>query len=128
MAQSLSKEDFAKMQQQAINRVHEMQRQSKMNEEKTQPPPTYAAAPPKNETQPPVQEKRPPEQKRAAPQKRSAPSPAPEIKRVYTKSKPSTSALFEMDSDIALILPLLLLLQKDGADEMLILALLYIMS
>lgn len=99
-----------------------------MNEEKTQPPPTYAAAPPKNETQPPVQEKRPPEQKRAAPQKRSAPSPAPEIKRVYTKSKPSTSALFEMDSDIALILPLLLLLQKDGADEMLILALLYIMS
>ena len=55
-------------------------------------------------------------------------SSPPPITHVHTGRKKSVSSFLEMDSDIALILPLLLLLQRDGADEMLILALLYIMS
>lgn len=136
MPQSYSKEDFAKMQQQAINRVREMQRQSRMNgQEESKPLPDAPAAaeaqqdkkavpPQKSRTE--TNEK--PVQKREEPPKRADAPPPPPIKRVYAKSRPNVSPFFEMDSDVALILPLLLLLQRDGADEMLILALLYIMS
>ena len=135
MPQSYSKEDFAKMQQQAINRVREMQRQSRMNrQEESKPfPDTPAAAETQqNKKAEPAQKSRPetneqPAQKREEPPKKPD-TPPPPIKRVYAKSRPNVSPFFEMDSDVALILPLLLLLQRDGADEMLILALLYIMS
>lgn len=128
MEQGYSKEDFAKMQQQAINRVREMQRQSKQTSEGEKKPPKDIPAFFKPEkTGPPQSQCREPEQKKETPPKKNC-APPPAIKRVYTKSKPNTAPFFEMDSDIALILPLLLLLQRDGADEMLILALLYIMS
>ena len=135
MPQSYSKEDFAKMQQQAINRVREMQRQSRMNRQEESKPlpdaPAAAKAQP-GERAEPAQKNRTetneqPAQKREEPPKRPD-TPPPPIKRVYAKSRPNVSPFFEMDSDVALILPLLLLLQRDGADEMLILALLYIMS
>lgn len=135
MPQSYSKEDFAKMQQQAINRVREMQRQSRMNRQEESKP--FPDAPATAETQQnkkaePAQKSHPetneqPAQKREEPPKKPD-TPPPPIKRVYAKSRPNVSPFFEMDSDVALILPLLLLLQRDGADEMLILALLYIMS
>lgn len=135
MPQSYSKEDFAKMQQQAINRVREMQRQSRMNRQEESKPlpdaPAAAKAQPGERAEPPQKSRpetsEPPAQKREEPPKR-ADAPPPPIKRVYAKSRPNVSPFFEMDSDVALILPLLLLLQRDGADEMLILALLYIMS
>lgn len=128
MEQGYSKEDFAKMQQQAINRVREMQRQSKQTSEGEKKPPKDIPAFFKPEkTGPPQSQRREPEQKKETPPKKNC-APPPAIKRVYTKSKPNMAPFFEMDSDIALILPLLLLLQRDGADEMLILALLYIMS
>ena len=135
MPQSYSKEDFAKMQQQAINRVREMQRQSRMNrQEESKPfPDTPAAAETQqNKKAEPAQKNRTETNEQSA-QKREEPpkkpdTPPPPIKRVYAKSRPNVSPFFEMDSDVALILPLLLLLQRDGADEMLILALLYIMS
>ena len=135
MPQSYSKEDFAKMQQQAINRVREMQRQSRMNrqeESKPFPDAPAAAETQQNKKAEPAQKSRPetneqPAQKREEPPKKPD-TPPPPIKRVYAKSRPNVSPFFEMDSDVALILPLLLLLQRDGADEMLILALLYIMS
>ncbi len=128
MEQSYSKEDFAKMQQQAINRVREMQRQSKQTSkgEKKQPQDIPAFFEPEK-AEPMQGQRREPEQRKETPQKKSC-TPPPAIKRVYTKARPNTAPFFEMDSDIALILPLLLLLQRDGADEMLILALLYIMS
>lgn len=103
MAQNLSKEDFSKMQQQAINRVKEMQRQAKA-EKGNEPKRIFE----------PTDEK-------------EIPKP-PAIKKVHTKNKRTVSAFLETDSDVALILPLILLLQRDGADEMLILALLYIMA
>lgn len=136
MPQSYSKEDFAKMQQQAINRVHEMQRQSRLNRQEEQKPltdaPRAAEAQPCGRAEPP-QKSRPaaneqPAEKSEPAQKRASSPPPPQIKRVYAKSRPNVAPFFEMDSDVALILPLLLLLQRDGADEMLILALLYIMS
>ena len=136
MPQSYSKEDFAKMQQQAINRVREMQRQSRMNrQEESEPLPdalAAAKAQPGERAETPQKSRpetsEPPAQKREEPPKRADAPPPPPIKRVYAKSRPNVSPFFEMDSDVALILPLLLLLQRDGADEMLILALLYIMS
>ena len=126
MPQSYSKEDFAKMQQQAINRVREMQRQSRMNrqeESKPFPDAPAAAETQQNKKAEPAQKSRPETNEQPA-QKREEPP----IKRVYAKSRANFTPFFEMDSDVALILPLLLLLQRDGADEMLILALLYIMS
>lgn len=129
MPQNFTKEDFAKMQQQAINRVREMQRQSKMNDSSISDNKNYTT--PTEKSDPPIEQSSSKSKEQIVSdkgeQKKKTAQPPP-IKRVYTKSKPNPSPFFEMDSDIALILPLLLLLQRDGADEMLILALLYIMS
>lgn len=122
MTQSYSQEDFSKMQQQAINRVKEMQRQAKvkntnepeetgdviLSNEKSVFETSSSSKPPERIFKP-----------------MSAPPP---ITHVHTGRAGTISSFFEMDSDIALLLPLLLLLQRDKADEMLILALLYIMA
>ncbi len=126
MAQNYSQEDFAKMQQQAINRVREMQRQSKISGQKggeNRP----AENQPQNISPTQAQKETRQNAERDFEKKRSLPSPAPAAK-APRKNKTVTASFLEMDSDVALILPLLLLLQRDGADEMLILALLYIMA
>lgn len=140
------------MQKQAIDRVHEMQRQAKMgaaenrrnmsgaalhytqpgaSAQQKQPKPQSPPQPqpgndiPKAEHRPPPKEpspKKPP----TPPQPEKAPPVPPEIRRVPGRKQ--AAPFLSMDSDTALILPLILLLQKDGADEMLILALLYIMA
>ncbi len=131
MAQGYSQEDFAKMQQQAINRVREMQRQSKINETKGERifrEESKSIPDEKREESQTVPHEKPPERIFEPERKETFRSPPP-ITRVHTgKSRPAVSSFLEMDSDVALILPLLLLLQRDGADEMLILALLYIMA
>lgn len=141
------------MQKQAIDRVHEMQRQAQMgaaenrrsmngaalhysqqgasakqNAPKAPPTPAHP-----KEKDAPKAPPRPPQggqsEKKAAfspPPQKEKPPAAPEIKRV--PSQKQIAPFLGMDSDTALILPLILLLQKDGADEMLILALLYIMA
>jgi len=124
MPQNYSQEDFSKMQQQAINRVREMQRQSKINSPKNE----QAAQSDVPKDEPKEKPKKPPERIFEPEREESFRSPPP-ITRVHTgKNKPAAASFLEMDSDVALILPLLLLLQRDGADEMLILALLYIMA
>ena len=110
MEKDFNSDDFAKMQQQAIRRVKEMQQRSKDREEK-------------NEQDDSRNDK-----------KMQQPDPASlKPMRIQMKSdndppKSMLSSLFNMDSDITLILPLLLLLSKEGTDDMLLLALLYIMS
>lgn len=142
MPQGYSQEDFAKMQQQAINRVREMQRQAASGEngksraepQQSAPPfspqrkpgfsPPSAERPKKDEKKEPPKE--PPFEKPPAPKsERKSPPPITRVKKQEPQAVPS---FFNIDSDAALILPLLLLLRRDGADEMLILALLYIMA
>lgn len=150
--QNYSPQELERMQKQAIDRVHEMQRQAKMGAAEnrrnmsgaalhyTQPgagaqqkPPNLQRPPqpqpgndaPKAEHRPPPKEpspKKPP----TPPQAEKTPPVPPEIRRVPGRKQ--AAPFLSMDSDTALILPLILLLQKDGADEMLILALLYIMA
>lgn len=123
MIPEYSREDFAKMQQQAINRVHEMQRQSKIDSPKNEQ--TTQHNPPKFIGQ---EEPKKPPKRIFEPGKQEVFSSPPPTTHVHTGKSKAVSSFFEMDSDVALILPLLLLLQRDGADEMLILALLYIMA
>ncbi len=121
MAQNNQPNDFVKMQEQAIKRVREMQQKAspvpqnkpkETTEEKKesqilQPPPKKEEEKPKNES-----EKFEP--------------------KTVSKEKESNHGLFSnllnLDTDMSIILPLLLFLGKDGADDILILALLYIMS
>ena len=122
MAQSYSQEDFSKMQQQAINRVKEMQRQAKVKNSKEHEETGDAVFDKEKSAFETSNFSKPPERifkPTAVP---------PPITHVHTAKNRTVSSFLEMDSDIALILPLLLLLQRDGADEMLILALLYIMA
>ena len=142
--QGYSPQEFERMQKQAIDRVHEMQRQAKMGAAENRRGAAlqgaqlhYAnsaaqqkSAPPPKESRPPQDEKNsahpkamPPANEKKAP---DFPFEPPKVKRVPSRSK--AAPFLSMDSDTALILPLILLLQKDGADEMLILALLYIMA
>ena len=110
MEKDFTPDNFALMQQQAIRRVKEMQQRSKDRE--------------KNEQIAFQSDKKSPEQS-------GAPSPKPprlQMKNGNTDPKSMLSSLFRMDSDAALILPILLLLAREGAEDMLLLALLYIMS
>ena len=129
MPQGYSQEDFAKMQQQAINRVREMQRQSQKKEQQDTAKPVFETKDRFEKAQRPQTENinSDPPERIFEPEKKDVPPSPPPIKRVRSVGKTAASFL-ETDSDVALILPLLLLLQRDGADEMLILALLYIMA
>lgn len=60
-------------------------------------------------------------------EKKKAP-PEPKEDKSETKSPSLLSVFSELDIDMSLILPLVLFLGKEGADELLILALIYIMS
>ncbi|MCM1365304.1 MAG: hypothetical protein NC122_00145 [Faecalibacterium sp.] len=110
--------DFAAMQQQAITRVREMQKKAVPNERQKSEPKVK----PQNEPQPkPIAE---------------LPKIQPPPKSEPTRKSQSQSAvqknplafLSGLDSDMSLILPLMLLLGKEGADSILLLALLYIVS
>ena len=66
-------------------------------------------------------------QTKALPKESPAPLP-PEPPRRTPKPNGLLSRFLHMENDTALILPLLLLLSREGADDALLLALLYIMS
>lgn len=143
MNEEYPKEDFQKMQQQAIDRVREMQKKAipeqqpkpqnqtrpsrffAQNEKKPERPPFQGQ--PNNRT--PYREPNNPDSRRNGSEK------CENVKEEKTPPKnPSFlsgnpfSSLLNMDTDMSLILPLVMLLGKDGADDMLILALLYIMT
>lgn len=112
--------DFAKMQQQAIDRVREMQKKAMPNKPLQNGENSIfssADEKPKTKSTPPEKINIPKEspKKPANPQQKS-------------NSSNPLSFLSSMDSDMSLILPLLLLLGKEGADSILLLALLYIIS
>ena len=130
MTQNPTPNDFISMQEQAIKRVREMQQKS---------------SPPKQNSTHGVPAKESLEKGAKAtpqlPKKDSAPEappkPAKEMdeKEKIEKEKPNKennsglfSSLLNIDADMSIILPLILFLGKDGADDVLILALLYIMS
>lgn len=143
MSEEFPKEDFQKMQQQAIDRVREMQKKAAFEQ------------PPKGQTQQrssrffPSGERQPdrqPFQNRTGQQPANNPSKNPESRKPESASHEpekeererskgplfpglnSLSPIFNMDNDMSLILPLVMLLGKDGADDMLLLALIYIMT
>lgn len=132
MPDEYSYNDFMQMQQQAIDRVREMQKKASPND-KPKPEPMHHvfAAPMENKPKPAVavlskpspQPKKPPQFPPFEPQKKK-----PEHKPRQNKKQSPLSFLSNMDSDMSLILPLLLLLGKEGADNILLLALLYIIS
>lgn len=138
MPSDVSSGDFEKMQEQAIKRVHEMQQkanpQKKQNETRqningqgakniripqifrTNDQPVHK---PQSEQ---TQQKRQNEQDNSRKRENSQKQPDnSELHGIF-------SSLFNMDNDMSMLMPLLLLLGKDGADELLIMALLYIMS
>lgn len=106
--------NFMQMQEQAIKRAREMQKKSKTIEST----PSLNS----NTNKPP----KPPIAKACAPK-------GNQKANGFQKSSPqnalsSLSEILRLDNDRALILPLLIFLGKEGADDMLLLALLYIMS
>ena len=111
--------NFMQMQEQAIKRAREMQDRAKQNEsvknKKEKSTDHGTTKPPK-----------PPIIQAAAPKEKLKVDNFPQISP--QKALNSLTELFQLDSDRALILPLLLFLGKEGADDMLLLALLYIMS
>lgn len=145
MNEEYPKEDFQKMQQQAIDRVREMQKRAVPEQPprpqgqqrpsrffpqgERQPDRQMHQNPPK--PQPPHEEAKRPGSQKPTGQSETCESP----KEEKTQQKNSLfsglnplSSIFNMDTDMSLILPLVMLLGKDGADDMLLLALIYIMT
>lgn len=121
MNENVSPSDFLKMQEQAIRKAREMQQKAQQG------------APPAAKCQKAESPKRP--EKPNIYQQKSYPKKEPpkkEPQREKLESKPAQSNIFSLfsslDGDMSLILLLIFILKKEGADEMLILALLYIMS
>ena len=131
MPQGYNEEDFAEMQQQAIRRVREMQQRAKTFSEPAEKEHTEYSLPEREEIGIPQTQKK---QFHDEPKpKREQPKPFQQAQRIRQKQheqKPQgmLSSLFHLDSDVSLILPLLLLLGREGADDILLLALLYIMA
>lgn len=123
MTQSPPPNDFVSMQEQAIRRVREMQQKAAVQT------PQIKESPLKETKQMPPQEKK-------SEEKLAEPKPEQKEKFESPKSKPPKqenknsifSSLLNMDADMSIILPLIFFLGKDGADDVLILALLYIMA
>lgn len=125
MVQNTTPNDFISMQEQAIKRVREMQQKSSSPKQNTV-------------TESPVKEsfetdsKVAPQDQKKDSRPESVSKPVKEKTEKDNPKKENRSGLFSgllnIDADMSIILPLLLFLGKDGADDVLILALLYIMS
>ncbi|MGN0468931.1 MAG: hypothetical protein ACI4GY_09430 [Acutalibacteraceae bacterium] len=152
MQSDISHGDFEKMQEQAIKRVNEMKQKANMgrssqpeqkhNEngvgnknlrppiisrmnERPQRPPMPNQKPNQNQNQ---NQNRSQNQSQNQSQNRSCQQQEDNRQKMHEDGRKILDSLFNLDNDISMILPLLLLLQKEGADEMLIMALIYIMS
>lgn len=105
--------DLVKMQDQAIRRVREMQERARM---------TVRENPIPDIENPPPSEKAP-ERKEPA-RTPSEIKPKPPEKPQREAKRPSHAA----DGDKAILLPLIMLLNEEGADKLLLIALLYILA
>lgn len=142
MNEEYPKEDFQKMQQQAIDRVREMQKKAVPE----QPRPQTQQRPSRffpqgekqsdrpmhqNPTKSPHENAKRQENQKPTGQSETCKSPKEEKTQpknpLFSGLNPLSSIL-NMDTDMSLILPLVMLLGKDGADDMLLLALIYIMT
>lgn len=139
MPDNYSNADFSRMQEQAIKRVREMQQKAqtpkeppKMQNEqqnntqfqqqrRNERPNIYQAKPQQRRDMP---REAPKEQKKDVPKETNV----FQNEKERMKNQNPFSSLLHLDSDMSLILSLALFLGKEGADDMLILALLYIMS
>ena len=108
---------FQSMQQQAITQMKAMQSKA-----------APASEPPKKDVPLPPKE----EQKNTQPPKGAAASPVSALPPAAQKTGANLTGLLSrflhMENDTALLLPLLLLLGREGADDALLLALLYLMG
>ncbi|MGN1418206.1 MAG: hypothetical protein ACI4W6_02645 [Acutalibacteraceae bacterium] len=152
MQSDISHGDFEKMQEQAIKRVNEMKQKanmgrpsqpeqkhnengagnknlrppiiSRMNERPQRPPmPNQNQGQKQNQNQ---NQNR--NQNQSQNQSQNCQEPEDNCQKAHEDGRKILDSLFNLDNDVSMILPLLLLLQKEGADEMLIMALIYIMS
>ena len=143
MNEEYPKEDFQKMQQQAIDRVREMQKRAVPEQPpRTQPQQRPSRFFPPGERQsdrpmhpnppkPPHEEARRPDKQKPTGQGETCENPKeekPQPKNSLFSGLNPLSSILNMDTDMSLILPLVMLLGKDGADDMLLLALIYIMT
>lgn len=145
MNEEYPKEDFQKMQQQAIDRVREMQKKAVPEQPpkaQTQQRPSRFF--PSGEKQPdrpmahgqpkphnPHGEPKNQENRKASNENETHEGTKEERARPKNQPFPAVnplSSILNMDTDMSLILPLVMLLGKDGADDMLLLALIYIMT
>ena len=128
MAEDYSYNDLMQMQEQAIRRAREMQQRARITVREAQVTDIDEAAPPFPDAG--RQNELPPEEE--ANSDGEVPSPA-RIATPMSRKKP-LSSLFSVlqrlpaDDDMRVILPIIMMLLKEGADEKLILALLYIMT
>lgn len=129
MPDEYSYNDFVKMQQQAIDRVRQMQKKATDVEPQkaAKSQPTETKQPKQNDTPRQNQNPKPQPPKQETKQQFKPPIQHEPTHNMQKKQSPF-AFLSNMDSDMSLILPLLLLLGKEGADNILLLALLYIIS
>lgn len=153
--QEFTSDDFIRMQEQAIQRVKQMQQRSTSSEnrpnntikqdqstpkssldeddvkiyEKLSKSQTNTAKTQPIKTQPSKQE--PNFNTNTSTDKKQTDTiklALPQTPKTKNQSQGILSAFLSMDNDMALILPLILLLGKEGADDILLLALLYILT
>ena len=138
MSEETAQGDFQKMQQQAIDRVREMQKKATPDHQPnpgSQPRPSRFFPPgdkrtdrqtfPNQQREQPHTQHKPTEEQRPQPERGKEETPPKN--QLFSGMNP-LSSLLNMDTDMSLILPLVMLLGKEGADDMLLLALIYIMT
>ena len=114
-----SRDELATMQKDAMERVREMQRRADetlRRSNQAMPPAAPPVQPPPEPSQEPPKPKPPP-----------LPPPSVELPTASTNKLGNILSAAGMDSDRLIILGLLLILWNDGADQLLLLALLYLL-
>lgn len=110
MAQEYSYNDLVQMQEQAIRRVRDMQERARLTLQEQTTEKEEEVSPPPKEI---LSEEKPKEE-----------APPQPLQRAYNPF----SNLLSLDKDKAVILPLLLLLGRESGDNILLMALMYIMA
>lgn len=130
MQQNAPQNDFVKMQEQAIKRVREMQQKANPSQPNLQKenPQTQTKDMPRQDEQPKEGKLFEQEQKSNQEQPRKEEKPHYNENAKQERNHNPFANFLNSDADMSIILPLIFFLGKEGADDVLILALLYIMS
>lgn len=130
MQQNAPQNDFVKMQEQAIKRVREMQQKANPSQPNLQKenPQTQTKDMPRQDEQPKEGKLFEQEQKSNQEQPRKEEKPHYNENAKQEGNHNPFANFLNSDADMSIILPLIFFLGKEGADDVLILALLYIMS